>query len=75
MCWWLWIAGNRELFIFGVQCVWYNLETCSKLDDSYSADPSIITDDFFLQFDSSLDYSKSRRSFMLLIWFASSWVI
>ena len=41
----------------------------------HSTNLSIITNHFFLQFGSSLGYSKSRSSFMLLIWFASSWMI
>jgi len=40
----------------------------------HSTDSSIIADNF-LQFGGSSGYAKSRRSFMLLIWFASSWVI
>lgn len=40
----------------------------------HSTDPSIIADRF-LQFGSLSGYAKSRCSFMLLIWFASSWMI
>jgi len=42
--------------------------------DAHSADPSNILDNYF-QFDTLSGLVKSRRSFMLLIWFASTWVI
>ena len=40
----------------------------------HSLDPSIIVDHFY-QFGTSSGFTKSRISFMHLIWFASSWMI
>jgi hypothetical protein len=41
---------------------------------AYSADPSRIMD-HFLRLDNLPGYTKSKCSFMLLIWFVTSWVI
>jgi len=68
----VWLAGIQEPFILDMWSIWSDLATCSHWLGVYSTDPSNVVD-HFLQLGTSLGYATSRSTFMILIWFASSW--